>query len=394
MLLTGRLLTGTQEIRDGEIEVVDGWITRVGPRSDAPAARPLGWRDGLWIMPGFVDVHCHGGGGGEFGPDPHGARAAIGRHRSRGTTSLVASLVSAPADRLVAGVEVCAALVAHGELAGIHLEGPFLSEIRCGAQDPRALTDVDPGLVERLADAAARAGAPGALAHLTFAPERPGARLLPAALAAHGTLAAVGHTDADSRTVREALAAGAALAPRGGRPLVTHMFNGMPPLHHRSPGPVAAALASAGAGEAVLELIADGVHLHPDTVRMVFETVGPQGICLVSDAMSASGSADGEYTLGGLRVQVSGRTARLVEGGSLAGGVACMLDLVRSCVREAGVPLADAAAAASSTPAATLGLAEVGRLEPGRRGDLVVLDADLELVAVLRHGAWVLAPRP
>ena len=408
MRLTGHLLTGVvtgpgqivagravpgwivpEEIADGEIEIEGGWITRVGPRdrSAPPAAASA-----RWIVPGFVDIHCHGGGGGEFGPDPGGARAAIVRHRGQGTTSLVASLVSAPADRLVAGVGACAGLVAAGELAGIHLEGPFLSEIRCGAQDPRALTDVDLDLVERLQAAAEGAGAPAAIVQQTFAPERPGAGHLPAALADLGALAAVGHTDADARLVRQTLAACAELAPRGGRPLVTHLFNGMPPLHHRSPGPVAAALASAGCGEAVLELIADGVHLHPDTVRMVFDTVGPQGICLVSDAMSASGSGDGEYQLGQLRVRVADGAVRLVDGGSLAGGLACMLDLVRVCVHQAGVRLADAVVAATSTPAAALGLADVGRLEPGRRADLVLLDDDLALVAVLRHGEWLTPP--
>ena len=190
---------------------------------------------------------------------------------------------------------------------------------RRGAQNPAVLCDVDPGLLEALAEAASTAGAPGALAQMTFAPERPGAAGLPTLLGSHGVLAAVGHTDADAETAWAALRAGLDAAPRGGRPLVTHVFNGMPPLHHRAPGPVSACLAAAGRGEAVLEVIADGVHLAPATVRMLFDLVGAQGICLITDAMAASGMPDGTYTLGGQDVIVSGRTARLVEGSSIAG---------------------------------------------------------------------------
>jgi N-acetylglucosamine-6-phosphate deacetylase len=163
----------------------------------------------------------------------------------------------------------------------------------------------------------------------------------------------------------------------------------MPPLHHRSPGPVAAALGSAAHAEAVLEVVGDSVHLAAETVRMLFETVGPDSLALITDAMAASGMPEGRYRLGGREVVVEGRTARLADGGAIAGGVATLIDVVRWCVTEVGVPLHDAVNAASRTPAAVMGWGDVGALEPGRRADLMVVDDDYEPVRVLRAGAWV-----
>ena len=303
------------------------------------------------------------------------------------------SLVSNTHDALVSGVTTCAALVAQGDLAGIHLEGPFLSMERRGAQNPAALCDVDTSLVEALSEAATAAGAPGAIAQMTFAPERPGAGDLPALLGSHAILAAVGHTDCDAETAWDALRVSLDAAPRGGRPLVTHVFNGMPPMHHRAPGPVSACLAAAARGDAVLEVIGDGVHLAPATVRMLFELVGAQGICLITDATPASGMPDGTYTLGGQDVIVSGRTARLAEGDSIAGGVATMLGVVRWCVQSAGIPLLDAVTAASSTPSQALALPGVGSLQPGYLADVVVVDDELSLQGVLRRGEWLTTNR-
>jgi N-acetylglucosamine-6-phosphate deacetylase len=396
MLLTGRLVTAPTVVEDGVL-VVDGDAIRyAGPASELPAP----WRDvpvvdagpgRRTLLPGLVDVHCHGGAGGEFGAATDSAAAAVGHHHVSGTTTLVGSLVSAAADEMVAGVRTCAALVAGGDLAGVHLEGPFLSHERRGAQNPATLTDVDPSLVAAVLQAAESAGAPGAVAQMTYAPERRGADRLPALLGGHGILPALGHTDCDAATAWSSLRSALDSAPRGGRPLVTHVFNGMPPLHHRAPGPVAPCLAQAGRGEAVLEVIGDGVHLAAETVRMLFDLVGPQAICLVTDAMAASGMPDGSYTLGGRDVLVADRTARLADGGSIAGGVATLLDVVRWCVAEAGIPLLDAVMAASVTPAQTLGLTGVGSLAAGQQADVVLVDDDLQLRRVMRRGSW-LAP--
>ena len=394
VLLTGRLVTPLAIINDGAVVLDGDRIAFAGKASELPqqwseAQRPDGWTKQHTLLPGLVDVHCHGGAGGEFGPDAASARVAVDYHHRSGTTSVVGSLVSNTHDALVSGVSACAALVAQGELAGIHLEGPFLSMERRGAQNPAALCDVDAALIEALVEAATAAGASEAIAQMTFAPERPGAKDLPGLLGSHAIVAAVGHTACDAETAWAALRASFDAAPRGGRPLVTHVFNGMPHLHHRAPGPVSAALAAASRGEAVLEVIGDGVHLAPAIVRMLFDLVGAQGICLITDAMAASGMPDGSYTLGGQEVVVSGRTARLAEGDSIAGGVATLLDVVRWCVQSAGVPLLDVVTAASSTPSQTLALTGIGGLRAGNLADVVVVDDQMSLHAVIRRGEWI-----
>jgi N-acetylglucosamine-6-phosphate deacetylase len=303
---------------------------------------------------GLVDIHCHGAAGAELGGTTDGSHAAAAHHHAAGVERLVASLVSAPFDDLVAGVTTLAPLVADGTLAGIHLEGPFLAAGRRGAHDLAALAVPDPSLVERLAEAAALAGAPDALRHMTFAPELPGADVLVRALVEHGIRPSVGHTEADAARTARTLAEVADL--QGAPALVTHLFNGMPPLHHRAGGPVAAALAAAARGEALLELIADGVHVAPEVVRTVFETVGPDSVVLVSDAMAATGLGDGRYRLGSLEVVVDDGTARTVDTGSIAGGTSTLADCVRWCIEVAGLPEADVLTAATLTPARALGL--------------------------------------
>lgn len=410
MLLTGAVLLPTGIVRDGAVVVAGERILFAGRREDVPpqlaSAPPAeGWEPGLTLLPGLVDIHCHGGGGGEFGAGARAstdgvpatgdrlpgaaARAAATHHHRAGSTTVVGSLVSASASRLLGGIRACAPLVASGELAGLHLEGPFLSVARCGAQDPAALVAPDIGLVRDLASAAGLDG----IAHWTFAPELPGADRLPGVLADLGILGAVGHTDADASTARTALSALAARPVRGGRPLVTHVFNGMPPLLSRAPGPVGAAISAAGRGEAVLEVIADGVHLDGATVQLLFDTVGPGGIALVSDCMSAAGLPEGRYTLGGRSVRVSGRQVRLADSGSLAGSVSSLLDEVRWCVVELGIPLEDAVQAAAGTPAAALHLHGAGSLAAGAWADVLAVDDSLELRHVMRRGR-ALAPLP
>jgi N-acetylglucosamine-6-phosphate deacetylase len=377
-------------VGDGAVAVEGARIAYVGARAALPpewrgVAEPAGWRGGQTLLPGFVDVHCHGGNGGEFGADVVASRRAAAHHHAHGTTSVVGSLVSAPAVTLVEGTRAVGELVTEGTLAGIHLEGPFLSTVRCGAQDPSALVDADLALVAALGDAAGV----GAFAHMTWAPERTGGGEVPRALADVRALGALGHTDADYGTAARALAAVAELGVRGGLPLVTHLFNGMPPLHHRSPGPAAASLAAAARGEAVVELIADGVHLAGGTVRMVYDAVGPHHLALVSDAMAASGLPDGPATLGGRDVTVSNGAVRLTRGGSLAGGVSTLLDQVRWAVHGLGIPLVDAVAMAATTPARALALDDVGSLRPDGWADVLVVDDDLSLLRVLRRGDWL-----
>jgi len=359
------------------VAVAGDRVVFAGPAAGWAGTLPPPAPDRL-LLPGLVDVHCHGGAGYGFpDDDAAGVLAAAAHHREHGTTTLVASLVSAPAAVLHERLALLAPLVRAGELAGVHLEGPFLSAARCGAQDPAALVPGDPGLLGELLAA-------GVVVAMTLAPETAHADQLVAVLREHGVLPSFGHTDADAGTLTAAIRS----AAPSGRLSATHLFNGMPPLLSRAPGPVAACLAGAARGELVVELVGDGVHLAPETVAMVFDLVGPTQIALVTDAMAAAGMPDGSYRLGSLPVRVRAGVARLAgEPAAIAGGTARLVDVVRATV-AAGVPLADAVLAATGTPAGLLGLDQVGRLAPGARADVLITDPELHPVAVLRGGRW------
>ena len=370
-------------------------ILWAGPAAHAPAellpedSRVLE-HDGL-ILPGLVDLHCHGGGGASF-PDSEGAEemlAAVLEHRRHGTTSLVASLVTADAATLREKVAQLARLHRDGEIAAIHLEGPFLSEARRGAQNPAHLTDGDPALVRELAEIAG-----GALATMTVAPESAGADEVIDVLAGSGAVPSLGHTDGGSAEMTRAVDRSiAALRRRRGRsplPTATHLFNGMRPIHHRDPGPALAALDAASRGEMVVEVIADGVHLDARTVAHVFSIAAEDCVVLVTDAMAAAGMADGRYRLGALDVTVAEGVATLTEGGAIAGGTAHLVEVLRLAVLEAGVELVAAVRAASTVPARVLGLEdEIGSLAAGRRADVLMVDRALRPVTVLRGGREV-----
>lgn len=384
-VLLGEVVLPDSVVPDGAVVLEGDRIRYAGPRagSPVPSTEPtVPLPPGARLLPGLVDIHCHGAAGGEFGSDERAVRRAAGHHHRAGTTSVVASLVSAPADTLVEGMRTCAALAAEGVLAAVHAEGPFLAESRRGAQDPAALTPVDLDLVDRLV-----ATGQGHWAVMTYAPELDEGFALVKRLAEAGVVPAVGHTDADQALTAAALrAAEHALDDRPA--LVTHLFNAMPPLHHRGPGPAGAALRAAAKGEAVVELIADGVHLADAVVALVFGAACPDAVALVSDAMSACGMPDGAYALGRLDVVVDDGVARLADGGGIAGGTSTLLEIVRRCVQEAEVPIEVAVRAASATPARVLGLGgSVGALTAGLRADVVAVDAELLPLHVWRSGA-------
>ncbi|MEV0062662.1 amidohydrolase family protein [Nocardia sp. NPDC050718] len=373
-VVRGRLVgTPTGEIADGVVEFTDGRISWVGAAAGYPAAAQLPSASDELVLPGLIDVHCHGGGGFGFpNADGAGARVAAANHRGQGTTGLLGSLVSAQPEVLIQQAELLADLVDDGVLLGVHLEGPFINACRCGAQDPAAIIPGDPELFERI-----YAASRGTVRSMTLAPETAHFEELLVAMRRNDVLPSLGHTDADAATTAARIADAA-----GGPITATHLFNGMPALHHRSPGPVGACLAAAGRGDMVLELIADGVHLAPETVAMVFDTVGPEQIALVSDAMAAAGLGDGDYQLGALDVRVRDGVARLAteDGtqGAIAGGTARLLEVLRWTVRNAGVPLVNAVTAATRTPARVLGLDDRGVLAVGMRADLLVTDQSLQ----------------
>jgi N-acetylglucosamine-6-phosphate deacetylase len=381
--LTGRLVTPDGFLEEGVLEVrPDGTIGYVGPASGwpGPVPEPAGT-----IAPGFVDIHCHGGGSHTVtSHDPAEVAAVAAHHLSRGTTTMLASLVSAPAPELMAAITAIASVAATGSpVVGCHVEGPFLDPAHRGAHDPAHLRL--PGLDELATWVAAGADDAGRpwVRMVTLAPELPGAAAAAEFLERSGVLVGLGHTGADARGFGEALCSLR-------RPLVTHLFNGMEPLHHRQPGPVAASLDALARGVTHVEIIADGVHLADETVHMVFAMDLGRHVVLVSDAMVAAGMPDGDFELGSMRVRVAdGQAWTRTEPPSLAGSTSHAADLVRRCVVEAGVDPVAAVAAAASTPAALLGLDDRGRLATGLRADLVVLDGDWQVRRVMRGGDWV-----
>ncbi|RFU43519.1 N-acetylglucosamine-6-phosphate deacetylase [Actinomadura logoneensis] len=329
--------------------------------------------EGRYVVPGFVDMHVHGGAGASYQSGrPDEARRVAEYHLGCGTTTTIASLVTDSPTALLDGVAGLADIADEGLVAGIHLEGPYLALGRCGAHDPALLREPDRDEFARLVEVGR-----GHVRMVTLAPELPGALELVQDAVQAGVIAAVGHTDATGACVREAIEAGARVA--------THLFNGMRPLHHREGGPVGAAL---GDQRVVVELINDGVHVEPAVARLVF-AAAPDRVALITDAMGAAGMGDGSYRLGVMTVTVSGGRATLEDGTSIAGSTITMADAFRRTIDVVGVSLEDTSRAASLTPARALGLdREVGSLEPGKRADLVVLGDGWSVDRVMKDGRW------
>ena len=364
-----RVVTPGGVLDRGWVSVEDGRIAAVGADAPPAGAHQL---SGGWLLPGFIDVHVHGGGGFDVTKSCADMRAAVEFHRRHGTTRTLVSLMAAPVDALCEQLGWVRDLVHDGLVFGAHLEGPFLSAARCGAQNHAHVLDPDPLVLAKLIDAAQ-----GCLRQMTIAAELPGALDLVRELVAAGVIAAIGHTDATYEQASAAFAAGARLA--------THLFNAMGPISHRAPGAAIAALDS----DTILELINDGVHVHEGLVRVV-TNAAPDRVVLVTDAVSAAGAGDGCYTLGDRDVVVQDGEARLSGSTSLAGSTLTMDEAVRRLVREVGLPITTAAVAAAATPARLLGIEDLcGSIAAGLDADLVHLDDDLAVAAVMSRGAWL-----
>ncbi|MBM9505200.1 N-acetylglucosamine-6-phosphate deacetylase [Actinacidiphila acididurans] len=333
---------------------------------------------GCTIVPGFVDLHNHGGGGASFtSGTAEEILTGVRTHREHGTTTLVASTVTESLDALARQAGLLAELVEQGDLAGIHYEGPFISPCRKGAHDEALLRHPDPADVRKLVEAAR-----GHARMVTLAAELPGGIESVRLLAGLGVVAAVGHTDATYEQTREAIDAGATVA--------THLFNAMPPLQHRQPGPIAALLEDE---RVTVELINDGTHLHPAVLELAFGSAGADRVAFITDAMDAAGFGDGMYDLGPMKVEVREGVARLVEGGSIAGSTLTLDAAFKRAVTVDRIALPDVVRAISTNPARLLGLSDrIGTLEPGKDADLVVLDEAYDLVGVMRRGEWVVRP--
>jgi N-acetylglucosamine-6-phosphate deacetylase len=376
-----RLLAGGRVVTPDDGVMTDAWvhvqgaaIASVSPSRPAVDA-PVVDLEGAWLLPGFVDLHMHGGGGHNVAVSAESMESAVAFHRRHGTTATLVSLMTAPVDDLSDQLTWAAELVrrgatARGHVLGSHLEGPFLSPWRSGAQNVAHMIAPDAGVLDRLV-----AAADGSLRMVTLAPELEGALALIGPLRQQGVIVAMGHSDATYEQATAAIRAGANHA--------THLFNAMAPLHHRAPGLVGAALESG----IPCELINDGRHVHPAVVRLVARMI----VCpvLVTDAIDASGVGDGTYVLAGQEVRVRDGEARLTRTESLAGSTLTMAEALRRAVTDSGLGIEEASAAASANPARVLGVeASLGSIASGRRADLVVLDDALEVTAVMAGGGW------
>ncbi|MFE0844711.1 N-acetylglucosamine-6-phosphate deacetylase [Streptomyces rochei] len=374
VLAGARVVLPTGTVDDGRV-IVDG--TRIA--DTAPPGADVVDVNGHWVVPGFVDLHNHGGGGASFaGGTAEDVLRGVETHRRHGTTTVVASAVTGDLDFLARHAGMLAELAQQGEIAGIHFEGPFISPCRKGAHDEQLLRDPDPAEVRKLVDAAH-----GHAKMMTLATELPGGLDSVRLLTEHGVIAAVGHTDATYEQTVQAIDAGATVA--------THLFNAMPPLGHRAPGPITALLEDE---RITVELINDGTHLHPAALQLAFHHAGAARVAFITDAMDAAGFGDGRYLLGPLEVEVADGVARLVEGGSIAGSTLTLDRAFKRAVTVDGLPVGDVVAAISANPARLLGLDDrIGSLDAGKDADLVVLDDAFDVVGVMRRGDWVVDPR-
>jgi N-acetylglucosamine-6-phosphate deacetylase len=374
LLLTGaRVLTPDDDLDGAWVAVASGRIESVGRAAPPPAAETVDLH-GRLLVPGFLDLHVHGGGGAHFmGGDPAACVEAARFHAAHGTTGLLATTLSAPPAGLEAAVRaVAAAMTGEPLILGIHLEGPWLNRERRGAHQAEHLRAPDRGELRTLVAASGQT-----VRLVSLAPELPGALELIAEVAAAGAMPALAHTDATHAQAEAAIRAGARHA--------VHVFNGMRPLHHREPGVLGAVLDHP---EVTCEVIADGHHVHPAVVRLLHRAKGAGGTVLVTDAMEAAGLPGGRYRLGGTPVEVTGGRAETPDG-RLAGSTLTMDAAVRNAHRWLGVPLGAALALATTTPARILGRGDrKGRIAPGFDADLAVLDAELQPVATLIAGRW------
>ncbi|WP_379159380.1 N-acetylglucosamine-6-phosphate deacetylase [Paenibacillus sp. sgz5001063] len=379
-LLFGKVLTPSGIVQEGVIAISEESILYAGEAAWLPEAY-AGWPvsteevpDGL-LIPGFVDVHVHGGAGFDFMyADAESLEIITRFHASQGTTTMLATTMTADKkdiDRALSEVHAFRSVpMPFAQLAGVHLEGPFISPKWSGAQNPDHIVPANIEWMEQW-----EASYPGLIRQVTLAPEGEGALAAITWLRRHGITAALGHTNA---TFEEVIAAADA-----GLNQAVHMFNAMTPLHHRKPGAAGAIMFDP---RIRAEIIADGIHVHPAAIAVLSRLKNEGNLLLITDSMSATGLSDGEYTIGDLPVLVRDGVARLKENPeALAGSTLTMIRGFRYLVEEVGLTLEEASRAASLTPAEAIGMQRtIGTLEAGKRGDILLLDDALNL-----RGVWI-----
>ncbi len=363
MIISAATVLIDQELqKEVWLEIEDGVIRSIN--SGTVAEYDLRY-DGI-LIPGFVDIHCHGGGGKYFGSLTDSEIAqVIATHRSGGTVAGLASLVTEPIPNLISQIKRLVPFAERGEIAGIHLEGPYLSHARCGAHDPNLLRTPTIAEVETLLDAGQ-----GFVKMITIAPELEGALEVIEYLAKSGVIAAIGHSQSDAATAQAAIDRGASV--------VTHFNNAMPKVVD-GPGTMSSAVINEL--RVSLELILDGEHVATSIVREIFEAA-PNRIVMVTDAMSAAGSIDGAYKIANLEVNVKDGVARLASNSALAGSTLTMAKAFNHALNEIGISITEAVHAASTLPALILGRSDLGEIAVGKSGFLNHLAKNGEITPI------------
>ena len=356
------VLIGQELQKEVWLEIVDGVINSINTGSTPE----YDYRYEGILIPGFVDIHCHGGGGKYFASlTDSEITQVIATHRAGGTVAGLASLVTEPIPDLVAQIKRLVPFAERGDIAGIHLEGPYLSHARCGAHDPALLRTPTVAEVQTLLDAGQ-----GFIKMITIAPELDNALEVIEYLAKSGVIAAIGHSQSDAATAEAAIDRGASV--------VTHFNNAMPKVVD-GPGTMSSAVISEL--RVSLELILDGEHVATNIVREVFEAA-PNRVVMITDAMSAAGSTDGQYKIANLEVTVKDSVARLASNGSLAGSTLTMAKAFSHALNEIGVSITEAVHAASTLPALILGRSDLGEIAIGKSGYLNHLAKNGEITPI------------
>lgn len=367
--LYGPLLAANGVLAEGEVTLEGGQIAAVHP--GPPRATPDITIEGV-LLPGFIDLQINGAFGHDFMGEPESVIEVAARLPATGVTGFLPTIVAAPLDHYRPWLEriTAASRETHGaQVLGLHLEGPFLNEARKATNRPELLRQPNVDELHTMLN--------GFVRLMTLAPELPGALELVAELRRNGVVASAGHSDATYEQAMAGFAAGIAYG--------THLFNAMRGMHHREPGLVGALLAS----QVPVGLIVDGIHAHPEMIRLAYRLKGSAGITLVTDTIAALGMAPGTYQLGTQRVTTDGVSARLADGVTLAGAVLSMDAAIRNMRAITGCSLAEAAAMASTTPARVLGLPRKGQIAPGFDADLTVMDEQGRITLTIVGGEIV-----
>lgn len=370
IIRNAKVFTGGCRFEERDLLIREGRVVFGAPPMDGEEVLDA---RGSYALPGLVDIHFHGAVGHDFcDADEAGLQAIADFEASKGVLAICPATMTF-SEEILNGIMDAAAAHKNGrgaDLVGINMEGPYISPRKVGAQNPKYVMGADAGMFRRLQ---ARSG--GLIKLVDVAPEEPGNLDFIRACRDEVRIS-IAHTCTDYETAKEAFAAGASH--------MTHLYNAMPGITHRAPGPIIAALEEG----AEVELITDGVHIHPAMVRFTFRTFGDSHVILVADSMMACGLPDGQYSLGGQAVTVCGPRATLTEHpDTIAGSATCLYDCMRHAVLDMGVPLASAVRAASLNPARSIGIdADYGSLEPGRWGNVVLADGQLNIQKVIRRG--------